>query len=136
MRGFTADAVKRSLKSKGSMLAVGLGETSVLPFLAQIKNGKAIVACVNSPRSITVSGDSQAIEELQLILDSQDESIFYRKLKVDTAYHSHHMAVVAEDYFNAMADLETSHTSKDIKFFSSVTGQLKSTDFGPQYVSV
>ncbi|CZT12486.1 related to lovastatin nonaketide synthase [Rhynchosporium agropyri] len=132
-RGFTTNAVKNILKAKGAMLAVGLGEAAVLPLLAQVTSGKAVVACVNSPQSVTISGDSQAIEELQLVLENQKESVFNRKLKVDTAYHSHHMAVVAEEYLSSMAGLETCNSNPDVKFFSSVTGKLKSEDFGPQY---
>lgn len=134
-RGFTANAVKKILKAKGAMLAVGLGEAAVLPLLAQVTSGKAVVACVNSPQSVTISGDSQAIEDLELILDNQKDSVFNRKLKVDTAYHSHHMAVVAEEYLCSMAGLETYNSNPDVKFFSSVTGKLKSDGFGPQYVS-
>ena len=134
-RGFTANAVKKILKAKGAMLAVGLGEAAVLPLLAQVTSGKAVVACVNSPQSVTISGDSQAIEDLELILDNQKDSVSNRKLKVNTAYHSHHMAVVAEEYLCSMAGLETYNSKPDVKFFSSVTGKLKSDGFGPQYVS-
>lgn len=37
------------------MLAVGLGEREVLPFLTTTRNGLVEVACVNSPSSTTLS---------------------------------------------------------------------------------
>lgn len=134
-RGFVAGAVNTIMKTTGAMIAVGLSEAAVLPFIGQLTSGKAVVACVNSPKSVTVSGDFQAIDELKAILDSQADPIFNRKLKVDTAYHSHHMAVVGKRYFELMAGLETYDTKEDVAFFSSVTGELKKTGFGPQYVS-
>ena len=134
-RGFTANAVNTILQTTGAMIAVGLNESAVLPFIEQLTSGKAVVACVNSPKSVTVSGDSQAIDELKDILSSQQDPIFNRKLRVDTAYHSHHMAVVAKRYLESMAGLEYCDTKKGVNFFSSVSGELKQTGFGPQYVS-
>ncbi len=61
------------------------------------------VACVNSPESTTISGDLAAIEALQVILDTA--SVFNRRLKVDSAYHSHHMEVVAQSYLSSLAEL-------------------------------
>lgn len=133
-RGFTAEAVKRVLKSKGAMLAVGLGEVEVMQYIVQVKSGKLTVACVNSPKSTTISGDAVAIDELKLILDACEESIFNRKLKVDTAYHSHHMAVVSNEYLHSLTGLEAKEPRMDVKFFSSVTGEQKKTGFGPSYV--
>jgi acyl transferase domain-containing protein len=58
------------------------------------------VACVNSPVSTTISGDRHAIEALKKIFDHS--SVFARLLKVDTAYHSYHMKIVAPRYLEAI----------------------------------
>jgi hybrid polyketide synthase/nonribosomal peptide synthetase ACE1 len=50
--------------------------------------------------SITLSGDEDAIEEAVQIF--QDEHKFARRLKVDTAYHSHHMQPCAAPYLAAL----------------------------------
>jgi acyl transferase domain-containing protein len=63
------------------------------------------VACVNSPMSTTISGDKAAIEALKNILD--EVSVFARILKVDTAYHSHHMKIVAQRYWRALGESES-----------------------------
>jgi acyl transferase domain-containing protein len=95
-RGFLSEAIKQISNSKGAMMAVGLGEAEVTGFIDQITSGLCCVACINSPGSTTISGDEAAIDELKGLLD--DQSIFNRKLKVDTAYHSHHMKKVADRY--------------------------------------
>jgi SAM-dependent methyltransferase len=113
------------------MLATGLGEDKILPHLKGIKRGKIDIACVNSPESTTISGDEDAIDELAEFLDGL--GVFNRKLKVDTAYHSHHMKTVADSYELSLQSIESSSTHDGIVFFSSVTGIAKSTDFGPSY---
>ena len=115
----------------GSMLAVGLGEEDVLSYTSQVTKGSVSLACVNSPASTTVSGDACAIEELQDLLTSY--SIFNRKLKVDIAYHSHHMQDIAGQYLKAIHALDYRTTSSAVQFISSVTGLEKTTDFGPSY---
>jgi acyl transferase domain-containing protein len=57
----------------------------------------ATVACVNSPESVTISGDVAAIEDIIEHLSAK--GIFARKLKTGgRAYHSHHMARIGQNY--------------------------------------
>nr|XP_036579892.1 polyketide synthase [Colletotrichum truncatum]KAF6787648.1 polyketide synthase [Colletotrichum truncatum] len=72
-----------------------------------------------------------AIDALKQRLDSA--SIFARVLKVDTAYHSHHMKVVAPRYRENIGRMETTTPRKGVRFFSSVTAQEKVSDFGTEY---
>ncbi len=77
---------------KGGMIAVGLGPQDAEPYLADITAGQVVVACINSPTSITISGDLEALDEVASLL-SGDE-VFYRKLKVPngvsfTSYAGH-----------------------------------------------
>lgn len=51
--------------------------------------GRLAVAASNSSSSVTISGDIDAIEELEELL--QDENKPYQRLRVDKAYHSRHM---------------------------------------------
>jgi len=116
------------------MMVAGLGEDDVLKYLDRVSEGRATIACVNSPSNVTLSGDASGINQLSDILDS--EGIFARKLKVETAYHSQHMRLIADTYLRFIKDisiLPTSETS-DVKMFSSVTGQLiEGNNLGPQY---
>jgi acyl transferase domain-containing protein len=74
------------------------------------------------------SGDEEAIDELKAKLDEQ--GAFARKLQVEVAYHSHHMALVADMYRSFLADVEPKainpegYGADDIEFFSSVTGTM------------
>ncbi|KAM0809251.1 hypothetical protein AB5N19_09594 [Seiridium cardinale] len=105
---------------KGSMMAVGAGSHEIVPLIEQLTTGVAVVACENSPYSITVSGDDAAIDELAMELESRQW--FNRKLRVNVAYHSPHMGVVAEDYHAAIKDT-VPVTGSDIEFYSSLHGK-------------
>ncbi|KAK2042693.1 polyketide synthase module [Colletotrichum somersetense] len=113
---------------RGGMLAVGLGYRDSQDFLGRLTtDAKAVVACVNSPSSTTVAGDVAAIEELETLL--QAESVFARRLRVDTAYHSHHMKPIARQYREALDSLSqqddaAAHDSKldSVAYASPVTG--------------
>ena len=120
-----------SKKSKGAMLAVGLGEEDVMRQISQIQQGTVCVACINSHSSTTVSGDENAIVELKEILD--DKSIFNRRLEVDVAYHSQHMQEFAGQYLESLQGLDFATPSDSVQFISSVTGTRKVSDFGPSY---
>ncbi|KAK4981188.1 hypothetical protein LTR66_009105 [Elasticomyces elasticus] len=62
--------------------------------------GRLCVAASNSPTAVTLSGDSDAIEQAREIL--QDEEKFARVLKVDKAYHSPHMEKVAAGFLEGL----------------------------------
>jgi NADPH:quinone reductase-like Zn-dependent oxidoreductase/NAD(P)-dependent dehydrogenase (short-subunit alcohol dehydrogenase family)/ubiquinone/menaquinone biosynthesis C-methylase UbiE len=113
------------------MLAVGLGRASVQPYLSKVATGRISVACVNSPQSTTISGDECAIDELKALLDV--DSIFARKLRVDQAYHSHHMHRIAAAYHSACGHTHNGHTRDDVSFISTVTGTRKHDSFGASY---
>ena len=131
-RGVVSNLVKKTGKIRGAMMAVGMTPKDATPLVAGLTQGKATVACINSPSSITVSGDSPAIAELEEILKAK--GAFARKLEVEVAYHSHHMASVAKEYLKAMSEVKARAVDTDIEFYSSVTGQrADALDLGPSY---
>lgn len=82
---------------KGGMAAVGLGADEAQEYLDRVADvGKVVIACVNSPQSVTVSGDNEAVAAVEALC--KDEGVFARKLKVEQAYHSHHMDPLADAY--------------------------------------
>ncbi|KAI0478559.1 putative polyketide synthase [Xylariaceae sp. FL0804] len=94
-----ADDTRRPANApKGAMAAVGLGAVEVQAYLDRLTapSGKAVIACVNSPQSVTISGDSDAVQEIEDMCKAND--VFARRLKVQQAYHSHHMDHFAEAY--------------------------------------
>ncbi|KAH8727660.1 KR domain-containing protein [Phaeosphaeriaceae sp. PMI808] len=93
----------------------------------------ARVACINSPASVTVSGDTDAITKLEATLKESFPDMFFRKLQVDTAYHSHHMDLVAADYTKSLSSLKIPKPST-VRFHSSLLGRLASTaELGATY---
>ncbi|KAJ4396389.1 hypothetical protein N0V93_000608 [Gnomoniopsis smithogilvyi] len=137
-RSFLAAEAKKNASQSGSMMAVGLGEDEMQQVLDEIghANGQAAIACINSPSSTTVSGDSSAIVALKTVLHAK--GVFAHQLKVDTAYHSHHMQTVSESYLSRLEGLLASHgPQKDsdwlCDFFSTVSGAKKTNGFGPSY---
>ncbi|GAB7352403.1 hypothetical protein MBLNU459_g2831t1 [Dothideomycetes sp. NU459] len=135
-RGCMAAAIKSKGMGGGAMLSVGLGEHEAAIYLKDLTRGKAVIACINSPRSVTVSGDVGAVDEVQERIVAASDGTFHRKLPVDTAYHSHHMLAVADDYLARLGTLEREQTAagdQPVAFVSSVTGQFKTSGFNADY---
>ena len=83
-------------KTPGRMLAVGLGPDQVSSYLEPTQ-GKVVIAAVNSPSSVTLSGDDGAVATVKESLDQ--ENIFARLLQTGgKAYHSYHMVSLSEEY--------------------------------------
>ncbi|EAS31990.3 iterative type I polyketide synthase [Coccidioides immitis RS] len=122
-RGFVS--AKQS-DPKGAMLAVGLDQEALRPYLEKIHadyDGELIIACYNSPKNNTVAGDETMVDVLKTLLDA--DGIFARKLNVQNAYHSAHMKAVADEYFELMGTLEPGRSSDlDIQMHSTVTGKM------------
>lgn len=111
------------LHGPGGMIAAGLSAEKADEYIKKITVGRLVVACVNSPDSVTISGDAVALDEVIQILAAED--IFARKLQVPLAYHSHHMDAMANDYLTSLKALlpDTRQWSWNGVIFSSpVTG--------------
>jgi acyl transferase domain-containing protein len=104
------------------MLAVGLGPGLVLPYIAKMK-ALVQIGCYNSPNSVTLSGDSQALKTVETQL--KRDGHFARLLLVDYAYHSMFMADSAVAYKDMVLQSCGPPLSgkKDVTMFSSVTGK-------------
>ncbi|KAL6230884.1 hypothetical protein BDW75DRAFT_244426 [Aspergillus navahoensis] len=92
-------------------------------FCAQPRwRGRLAAAASNSPQSVTLSGDIDAIEEAMQIFESEKK--FARILRTDTAYHSHHMQPCAEPYLRSLQayQIKGSPPRKDCVWISSVRG--------------
>ena len=100
-RGVHATLAKGSKGQKGAMLAVGTSweaakELIELPAF----KGRVKIAAHNSPASITLSGDVDALAHVKKVFD--EEKKFAKMLQVDTAYHSHHMVPCSEPYIDSL----------------------------------
>ncbi|KAL4941786.1 hypothetical protein BDV06DRAFT_222773 [Aspergillus oleicola] len=133
-RGAMAQQSAKKIGRCGGMIAVGLSREKANEYISRLTEGEVVVACVNSPSNVTVSGDLDAIDELQAMLD--EDNVFGRKLKVDTAYHSHHMLMAMDGYMDRLSDMKTTQgTLSEVVFVSSVTGKqvLNGKELGPAY---
>lgn len=121
-RGFYSEAVKQRVgPGRGAMMAAGVSEDEAQNYLRRLPPDEtAVVGCVNSPSSVTLSGNSEAIDRLEQML--QRDGHFARKLRVQVAYHSPHMRTVADDFVAAVGDVQT--FASDIAMYSSVTEAL------------
>ncbi|KAL9053327.1 MAG: hypothetical protein Q9162_004827 [Coniocarpon cinnabarinum] len=113
----------------GAMLAVGLSSEAAKAELHRknLQVGKVQIACVNSPNSVTLSGDEDAIKHLSTTLSAG--GVFNRLLKTDgKAYHSYHMLALGSDYEELLKRV-LDHSpagverSTSIRMFSSTTGR-------------
>ena len=135
-RGVAAAHLESSSKQDGAMMAVGADTATIIPLLNSLTSGIATIACYNSPRRLTISGDRVALAELKARLD--ESGVFCRMLRVRTAYHSDHMYEVVGRY---VADLDGVCAASDGQsgrraiFHSSVTSSTLQPEFllSPSY---
>lgn len=136
-RGLFAGRLAKSSSNPGGMIAVSLSATEVLDHLDQVMlqvgHGKLSIACINSPTSVTVSGDKDNVDALDQRMGAC--RIFARKLPINVAYHSSHMEAIAAEYATSIADIHSRllplvNKDHDIECvaFSSVTGDLLPTE--------
>ncbi|KAJ5187895.1 hypothetical protein N7449_010889 [Penicillium cf. viridicatum] len=127
-RGVVASQLLYDQPNRGAMIAVGMSAEEVQPYLDEFQSRQLVVACVNSPSSVTISGDILAIEALARTL--KEKQVFSRRLEVGVAYHSPHIEQVAEKYHSFIEHIQPrglDQIAGDKKerlgsFFSSVTG--------------
>ncbi|MCJ1261274.1 hypothetical protein MMC22_001138 [Lobaria immixta] len=100
-RGFHLRLAQGTKGQAGAMIAVGTSfeDAQEVCQLRKFK-GRICAAASNSGASVTISGDADAIEEVRFVFE--EEKRFARLLKVDKAYHSHHMAACSEAYVQSL----------------------------------
>ena len=104
-------------------MAVGLSYEEASVFCEENFPGLVDVAASNAPSSTTLSGDKASIGEAKALLDQQ--GTFARVLRVDTAYHSHHMHPCAEPYLDLLQAVNVKALPGDesCEWYSSVLGE-------------
>ncbi|KFA47547.1 hypothetical protein S40293_02162 [Stachybotrys chartarum IBT 40293] len=122
-RGYHSHRAKNENGSLGKMMAVGMDPKDADDLCRQPQFvGRMNVAAKNSSSSVTLSGDAKAIADAKVLLDGQ--KVFARILKVDTAYHSHHMQPVRAPYLAALKEAgikpRRNHFAGACNWYSSV----------------
>ncbi|PKX89311.1 polyketide synthetase [Aspergillus novofumigatus IBT 16806] len=121
-RGMHAKPATSSQQS-GGMIAVSISYDDARAFCAQPSfSQRLVVAASNAPTSVTLSGDLDAIYEAKRAFEQK--GTFARILKVDVAYHSHHMRPSAEAYLASLeaCKIQLRQPETDCMWVSSVTG--------------
>ncbi|KAG0156871.1 hypothetical protein PDIDSM_4053 [Penicillium digitatum] len=124
-RGLFAKLAGSATGGSGSMMAAALSLDDANIFIsANGLEGRVSIAASNAPQSVTLSGDEDAIAKAKVMLDEQQ--IFCRLLKVDTAYHSHHMIPCLESYCEALraCNISPMESTDGCFWVSSVHGRL------------
>ncbi|KAJ5429570.1 hybrid PKS-NRPS biosynthetic cluster [Penicillium cf. griseofulvum] len=122
-RGYYAKLAAGARGQAGRMMATSMSFDEAEDFCALPQwHGRLAAAASNSPRSVTLSGDIDAIEEAMQIFESEKK--FARILRTDTAYHSHHMQACAEPYLRSLrfCQIKVNPPRKGCVWISSVRG--------------
>ncbi|KAL9043159.1 MAG: hypothetical protein Q9214_003585, partial [Letrouitia sp. 1 TL-2023] len=122
-RGYHSKLSKGANGEAGAMLAAGLSFDEAIEFCSQpaIVN-RVAVAASNAPQSVTLSGDVDAVYTAKTLLDK--DKIFNRMLKVNKAYHSHHMEPCSQAYISSLkaCNIKPKYPRSGCLWVSSVFG--------------
>ncbi|WP_372515930.1 type I polyketide synthase [Streptantibioticus silvisoli] len=120
----------QALPAGGAMVAVEASEQDVAPLLAS-RGHEVALAAVNGPRSVVLSGDEAAVEEIAAGLAEQGHRT--KRLRVSHAFHSPRMDAALEE-FGAVARQVTAHPPR-IAVVSNVTGRVATAEelCSPEY---
>jgi acyl transferase domain-containing protein/NADPH:quinone reductase-like Zn-dependent oxidoreductase len=124
-RGYHSANLAASGAAHGTMMAASLSVQEAQSYLDELAQQTGVadltVACINSPKSVTISGGRGQIDLLESMLS--EKGIFARKLNVNMAYHSTYMQAVAKQYYNSIMKLERGTAPlRDVTMVSTVTG--------------
>lgn len=113
----------------GRMLAVSLSHTEALEHVAP-HAGRVGIAAFNSPDSVTLSGDADALKAIERVLNERE--IYCRLLKVSYAFHSYHMDGIREEVRTSLSGIRT--RVPGIGVYSTVSGRPATEgDFAADY---
>jgi acyl transferase domain-containing protein/NADPH:quinone reductase-like Zn-dependent oxidoreductase len=104
--------------STGRMLAVGIGCKDVAEYLYP-HGGRVELAAVNSPDSVTLSGDADALEAIERLVLARD--IYCRPLKVNYAFHSRQMDGMRDEVAKSFCNVRSCEPR--ISVYSTVSGR-------------
>ena len=115
--------LQAQLAGRGTMLAVGLTAEEAAT-CAERFGQQVSVAAVNSANSITLAGDTAALETIAAELTAAGK--FNRFLQVEVPYHSPVMTDIRDELLAALEPLQTPRPVLDV--YSTVTGERMEHD--------
>ncbi len=115
---FHRATIQSSQKNKGTMLAVGMSLAEVKKILTDFQDTIS-VAADNGPQSVTLAGTKENLQQIVDILEPKN--VFYRFLKVNIAYHSHHMETLQSQVHDTLHFIQSKKPTTTL--ISTVTGK-------------
>jgi len=117
------------ISGQGTMASVGMSAEAVAPYLAA-ESGRVSIAAINSPQSITLTGDKDSLQRIATKLEQIKISPIF--MQVQMAYHSAYMEPLKEDMYAALKNVHVQEPHCDV--YSSVTGgRVQASDMGIDY---
>ncbi|MGW2410994.1 thioester reductase domain-containing protein, partial [Streptomyces tubercidicus] len=117
------------LAGGGAMMSVSLSAARAREWVARWE-GRVEVAAVNSPESVTVSGERQAVDELRA--ECEAAGVRARMVKVDYASHSSRVDSVRDELLEALDGIRPRAGS--VPMVSTVTGKpVEHEELGADY---
>jgi len=104
------------MSGTGGMAFVAVSETEVAELLDGLED-KISIAAVNSPTSVTLSGDTEALAEA--VKRAEAKGMFTRILRVQVPFHSRYLEPIKEELIDCLKHVPSGPAS--VPLYSSVT---------------
>ncbi|HET6705074.1 type I polyketide synthase, partial [Amycolatopsis sp.] len=112
-----SQAIATRLAGRGGMASVALSEEDATAWLAPWAD-RVQVAAVNSPTSVVIAGEAQALDEVVEALSGQDVRV--RRVAVDYGSHTNQVEAIEDLLAETLAGIEAQ--APQVPFFSTLTG--------------
>ena len=117
------------MHGRGRMLAAGVSAEEAEP-LVQRFAGRVSIAAFNAPRQVTLSGETDALEEIAAALEAEGK--FQRFLPTAYAFHSAQMDPIESGMRDALAGI-TGHAAR-VPMISTMLGQsVRGSELDAEY---
>ncbi|GFE67449.1 type I polyketide synthase [Chroococcus sp. FPU101] len=119
----------QELPQDGAMVAV-MASFEKVQEVIQSYQPQIVIAAINSPQNIVISGQNQVIE--QVILDLEQEGIKTTQLNVSHAFHSPLMQPILKDFSEVTQSI--SYSLPQLPIVSNISGTIATNEIAtPQY---
>lgn len=112
-----------AVRTPGRMVAIGAEEERVHAWVEQV--GGVAIAAVNAPAQVVVSGGEESVETVEEL--ARMAGVRTVELRTSHAFHSPLMDGAALGLLDFLQGV-TLHAAKNVRFISSVTGQIAEPD--------
>ena len=116
---FYRSQLQQKTAGMGGMLAVSMSRDSATQLIEKYSD-RVSIAAVNSPTSVTLAGELDALGVLEKQLNA--DNIFCRPLKVEVPFHCVVMDIIKDELISSLQSITPKETV--IPLYSTVTGNI------------